>query len=43
MVNIGLAVILAALIGSAAGGAAAIRFTNRNWRRRMAEFEECQT
>ena len=43
MVNIGLAVILAALIGSAAGAAAAIWFTNRNWRRRLAEFEECQT
>lgn len=41
--NIGLAVILAALIGAAAGGAAAIWFTNRDWRRRLAEFEECQT
>ena len=43
MCNIGLAVILAALIGAAAGGAAAIWFTNRDWRRRLAEFEECQT
>jgi hypothetical protein len=40
---IGLAVILAALIGAAAGGVAAIWFTNRDWRRRLAEFEECQT
>jgi len=42
MVNT-LAVILAALIGAAGGGAAAIWFTNRNWRSRLAEFEECQT
>jgi hypothetical protein len=40
---IGLAVILAALIGASAGGVAAIWFTNRDWRRRLAEFEECQT
>ena len=43
MVNIGLAVILAALIGAVGGGAAAIWFNNRNWRKRLVEFEECQT
>ena len=43
MVNIGLAVILAALIGAVGGGAAAIWFNNRSWRRRLVEFEECQT
>src|SRR5262249_4508746 len=43
MVNIWLAVILAALIGAVGGGAAAIWFNNRNRRRCLVEFEECQT